>query len=371
MAVEDATTLGVVLERGLQSEEVPDRLALYEQIRKTRADRLQQYTRLAGEDLKPGETAKLNMMEYIGYNFGHDEYDNSTQKLREWKWSKRPQTYSRTPVAFGPMSAPRQGVNGSLTDDIHPTFVTAYIKIKTSRPVLQNLFPPGSTAWKFKSFGSVAYCTFSQTTLNGLEWLGGQGYHSLSLLIHGVEYTGSDGRTATGAYLPVIFENLADSIVAEREESGRPAIFSDIEVERAEGSYLVKAGWQGSIWGTFELSDLRPAGDSTTESTTTSVDAEEVVLVENLQPHSDNDCVNQSGVKDDTKASVGRTTEAKVSRAWTAEKATFTLDAKDWRSLPTLHHVIDRLAEIPVHEIVAAQVTEGTGIPDAFEQSRV
>lgn len=85
--MEDAAALGVVLERGLKSEEVQARLKLYQQIRKGRADKLQQYTRLAGEDLNPGEPAKLNMIEYMEYNFGYDEHDNSSQKLQEWKQS--------------------------------------------------------------------------------------------------------------------------------------------------------------------------------------------------------------------------------------------------------------------------------------------
>jgi hypothetical protein len=44
--------LGVVLERGLEKEEVPARLKLYEEIRYERANRIQQYTRIAGGDLK-------------------------------------------------------------------------------------------------------------------------------------------------------------------------------------------------------------------------------------------------------------------------------------------------------------------------------
>jgi 2-polyprenyl-6-methoxyphenol hydroxylase-like FAD-dependent oxidoreductase len=85
--MEDAAALGVVLERDVRSEEVRDRLELYQQIRKGRADRLQQYTRLAGEDLAPGEPMKFNMMEYVAYNFGHDEYDNSSKKLKYWRQS--------------------------------------------------------------------------------------------------------------------------------------------------------------------------------------------------------------------------------------------------------------------------------------------
>jgi 2-polyprenyl-6-methoxyphenol hydroxylase-like FAD-dependent oxidoreductase len=51
-AIEDAVALGTVLERGLQKDEVPARLKLYEKIRYERANRIQQYTRIAGGDVK-------------------------------------------------------------------------------------------------------------------------------------------------------------------------------------------------------------------------------------------------------------------------------------------------------------------------------
>ena len=85
VAVEDAAALGVVLERGLQPGQVAERLKLYETFRQERANKLQEYTRLAGEDLKPGEGAKFDVRDYTNYNFGHDEWDSATQKLQEWK----------------------------------------------------------------------------------------------------------------------------------------------------------------------------------------------------------------------------------------------------------------------------------------------
>ena len=50
-AMEDAAALAVVLQRGVKAEEVPERLRLYEKIRMERANRVQEYSRLAGRDL--------------------------------------------------------------------------------------------------------------------------------------------------------------------------------------------------------------------------------------------------------------------------------------------------------------------------------
>ena len=52
VAIEDAAALGVVLEKGITREDVPARLALYEKIRYERANRIQEYSRLAGRDVQ-------------------------------------------------------------------------------------------------------------------------------------------------------------------------------------------------------------------------------------------------------------------------------------------------------------------------------
>lgn len=49
--MEDAASLAVVLQRGTFPGDVPERLRLYEKIRMQRANRVQEYSRLAGRDL--------------------------------------------------------------------------------------------------------------------------------------------------------------------------------------------------------------------------------------------------------------------------------------------------------------------------------
>jgi 2-polyprenyl-6-methoxyphenol hydroxylase-like FAD-dependent oxidoreductase len=56
--MEDAVSLSICLQRGTQPGEVPERLRLYESIRIERANRIQQYSRVAGSDL--GTEKKLD-----------------------------------------------------------------------------------------------------------------------------------------------------------------------------------------------------------------------------------------------------------------------------------------------------------------------
>ncbi len=53
-AIEDAASLAVLFPAGTRKDEIEARLELYEKIRKERADRIQEYSRVAGSDLQEG-----------------------------------------------------------------------------------------------------------------------------------------------------------------------------------------------------------------------------------------------------------------------------------------------------------------------------
>lgn len=53
-AIEDAASLAVVFPPEVKKDEITARLELFEKIRKERADRIQEYSRIAGSDLKEG-----------------------------------------------------------------------------------------------------------------------------------------------------------------------------------------------------------------------------------------------------------------------------------------------------------------------------
>ena len=384
-AIEDAAALSVVLEKDTPREEIPTRLKLYESIRYERANRIQEYSRLAGRDLK--EDVKMDskytlahsvcslltniVIEYTNYNFGHDAFHNATQKLREWKWKQTPQMYWRMPIVFGPMPGPRQNHAGVARRAEHSTFTTASIKFKTSRTVLQNLFPPGKR-YRFKSPGTVAYCSFSQTTLNKMEWLGGSGYHHIGLYIHGVEYEKADGEVISGTYMPILFESLTDPIVSGREELGMPKLYTAVDIYRGAESYRINTSWQGSHWGNFRLEGLKPITDLSSVTGKISGEDDDGILVYRYVPKVGRDNKGEAEAeypvfvpyKEDMP-------QPQMQRVWQASKATFKIDALDWDCLPTLHHVVSRLQEIPVYEIVGAKVVEGVGVPDVGAARRI
>jgi 2-polyprenyl-6-methoxyphenol hydroxylase-like FAD-dependent oxidoreductase len=82
-AIEDALSLGVFLSAGTKGSEVPERLALYEQARKERAERIQQATRTSGLDRSVLANSDFDFEAAREYQFRHDEVLHSREILRK------------------------------------------------------------------------------------------------------------------------------------------------------------------------------------------------------------------------------------------------------------------------------------------------
>lgn len=259
-------------------------------------------------------------------------------------------------MAFGPMPGPRQDFEGHPRNGQLARFVSTSIKIKTSRTVLQSLLPIGK-GWSFASPATVATCSFTQMTYSNLDWLAGGGYSWLGLYIDGVVCPGGKG-----VYLPVLFENLADPIVSGREELGMPKVYSEIDVKRNGSSSTIKASWRRHEWCAVEVDDLE-------EGVVKSEGGGEGLIFQRHIP-----AVGGKGVDADHPVFVpfkDATTKPKVERVWRGSSAKIAFDAGDWHRLPTLHHIVERLAEIPVYQVLETKVEEGTGVDDVAAAIRI
>lgn len=402
-AIEDAAALSVVLPKGTSPEAVQARLKLYEEIRYTRAHTIQNYSRETGKDWvdkKPQVDSKSTsppclictcihtdivlVMKFTAYNFGHDEIDNSTNIFKKWKWSQKQNMYWRMPTGFGPFPGPRQDAYGrSLQDGPQRTFTTTSIKFKTSRTYLETLFP--TSQFRFISPATVCEASLSVTELDNMQWLGGKGYRHLGLYIHGVEYVrkdggGGGGGTVSGTHLAVLFENLTDPIVSGREELGMPKLFCDIDVDRTATSVHVTASWRGAKFIDMEITDLKEEEEEQKDEAEGTIggEADYGILVWRYIP-----AVGQPGKADaeyavvvphaeeDIKGTVKKVLRAPAAQGDSKVAAGVQMEGLDWTRLPTLHHVADALAKIPVYTIVSAKVVEGSGVPDVSAARRI
>ncbi|KAF1933856.1 FAD binding domain-containing protein [Didymella exigua CBS 183.55] len=378
-AIEDAASLAVMLQKGTPLSAIPERLRLYQKCRFERASHIQEISRIAGMDL--GSGPPLDSSRFTAYNFGHDEWDYSSQVLRKHEWENNNGLFWRMPTSFGPMPGPRQDFNGRPRDGSKATFRTASVKFKSSRTVLQNLFP--TEKLKFASQDTVVYASFSATQLDNLEWLGGRGYSHFGLYIHGVQYTKDNGETTTGTYLPILFENLADPILSGREELGFPKLFADLTIEHDEANnWSLSASWMGSRFASLTLSDPSEPLDNGAAGATPAPAQAPAPAEEGLFFHKHIPATGSIGSKERGQADVSytaflpndldaKTVERKVAKTLNAKDAHILFDALDWKALPTLHHVIARLQEVPVYEVVEARIVEGTGVSDVSAVQRV
>ena len=361
----------MVLPLGTPIEEIPVRLKLYEKCRYERASKIQEFSRVVGKDYNDGPPIDAN--KFTAYNFGHDEWDYSSQKFREFLLETKPTVFRRNPVGFGPMPGPRQDVLGNAYDGSGSTFKTASIKFRTSRTLLQNLFP--TRQFKFSSPATNVLATFSVATLNNLEWLGGKGYSYFGLYIHGVEYEGKDGKITKGDYLPILFEDLADPILSGREELGMPKLWSELNVQHENGSgeWRMTAGWLGEQFSTMRISELEEA---TGQGSPSLVAKDEGLLWYKYIPGSGIVAHEEKVRQADAEYAMflPYAEEAKVQktveRMWKG-KGSIEFDALDAKKLPTLHYIVDRLAEIPVYEVVEAKIAAGRGVSDVGSALRI
>lgn len=322
--------------------------------------------------------------QYLDAAISHDEFKHSTQILREYKYSETPGMFWRQPLGFGPMPGPRQDTNGSPYPNRNASTTTATIKFKTSATLLKNMFP--SSAYSFSNLDTVATASLQLQILKDLDWLGGGGYELLGFNIHDVQYKQTNGQTAQGTYCPVMFENLTDPILSGREELGFPKLFSDITVtSTSEADLEARLSWRGAEWAVLRWQALSSSPNPQTNGTTTT-ESNEVngvstkdttedgassgnLLVHKFIPSSDS-AQRLKSTKSREAADADYTVlfppskaqETELQSSQTAEHASFSIQDLGTKKLPTIGHIINRLAEVPVFEVLEATITKEKGI---------
>jgi hypothetical protein len=251
----------------------------------------------------------------------------------------------RMPTHFGPAPGPRQMPHEIVADpkrSPHRLSVTA--SFLTDAELLERHLPEGL------SLAGEAVVTVEFHYLTQIDWLAGRGY----TMIHvGWPATfGSRQRQVTGKFLAVVWENLADPIITGRDEIGHPKLYAEIEQSRTwDGTQLCSAGWMG-----FRFLDLTVTnfGDAPLEARpatpggvlmlkyipSTGTWGEQDVCQITFTPPNDPD-------KSIEQYQVGAGS-VQFHRATYAE-------------LPTMHHVVNALAALPVIEARGGAITRSRG----------
>ncbi len=162
----------------------------------------------------------------------------------------RPGLMYRMPYGFGPTAGPRQGPDGERFDwTASPRRQAVAVSFLTEAAALDALLPPGF------SLAGDPVVTVEIQRFTELEWLAGRGYNTL-----GVRFPATfrgDVDRATGSFLSVLWENLADPILSGRDELGFAKLYAELPEPRVfRGSEHYEAGWLGHRFLDLEVSDL-------------------------------------------------------------------------------------------------------------------
>lgn len=311
------------------------------------------------------------VMEYTNYNFGHDEWHNSSHALKKLLWSRNGAVHWRSPMSFGPMPSPRQDHYGRAIASQHSRFITHSVRFQTSATYLKTLFPTAS--FSFAGPGTVAEASFQCTELNKMTWLGGGGYKFFGLWIHGVQYQKKDGTKVFGSFLPVLLETLADPIITGREELGMPKLFCDVEITKENATTTIGCSWRGAKFIEIKMNGLAEQSSersSNTDAPLTAAAPEDGLLVYRHVP-----AVGKPGTADAEYPVIIRnglsTTPRVVERVLRGTDSTIECMDGDWETLPTLHHVASGFANVPIFKVIESKTEEGHGVEDLSQAERL
>jgi len=189
--------------------------------------------------------------------------------------------------------------------------------------------------------------------------LGGRGYSLLGFYIHDVRVKDAQGKVRNGVYCPVMFENMADPIITGREELIVPKLYSDIAIDEGKGHSSVKIGWGGHTYAEFSWQRLAECRE---ESAPTAEEQEsEGSLVHRYMPSHEIGkaiCTQDVLLKKDS----GLNSSIRSQRVSVPTDIELKVEDLGAEFLPTLHHVVSRLAELPVFEVLGGSVTEYHGV---------
>ncbi|KAK3394131.1 hypothetical protein B0H63DRAFT_37334 [Podospora didyma] len=368
-AIEDAAALTIVLPIGTTVGDIPERFKLYEQIRYERAHTIQHYSRLAGRDWTDGKPT-VDMMAYTNYNFGHDEIDHARNIFKRWQWSSKPNLLKQTPLGFellpksqgwqqwGKLPERRQMKRQNSTKVVFKT--TATIRFKTSRTFLETLFP--TTQLRFQAADTVATASFSITIF-------ANDCSQIALYIHGVQFVKTCGRILNGTYVPVLLQSPTRNDDDYDDITCLPKLSCEItttSLSSSEGEdYRIAASWRGAQFAEFVLAIDKGGVVRIGRQENSSVVDNNIFICQytDKPPGKTGDidngaCVAMMVMMAEQDKAVAHLEENGVSTTRTARTATIKIDALDWETLPTLHHVTSALGQIPVYEVIHAEIVD-------------
>jgi hypothetical protein len=257
----------------------------------------------------------------------------------------------RMPTVFGPSVGPRQGPDGRpyppRAAGAQRVIVMSFVVRSEAEP-LTRLLPDGV------ALSGEPRVRISASWLEDVGWLAGRGYNVLSVQIPSRVERGSG--MVEGEFAAVLWENLADPIITGREELGMPKIYAEISPLYRDGDQVqCTASWDGYIFFEGRIRGLAAQPREVGERSSP------VTLNHKYQPRT-----GEWGVADADYITCSPAESVLVTSLERGE-GQVTFRSATWQQLPTLAHIVNVLADLPL-EVMDATLAMTRGASDYLGQ---
>lgn len=206
--------------------------------------------------------------------------------------------------------------------------------------------------------------------LSNLPWLAGRGYNTTGIYLNNIVH---DETSTRGSLLSVLFESFTDPIVTGREELGFPKVFATTTdpVLAEDGSREYGVSWFGHEFMRLRFPKLKETEPPTTRPFQHSSPTVEGLLAYRYMP-----AIGRPGEADAEYAVfLPPPTKPDVIKTFYLPGDGYTADVKITKSsfeqLPTLHHIVNKLASIPLKEVKEQCVIDQIGASDVARVVRL
>jgi len=251
----------------------------------------------------------------------------------------------RMPTHFGPAPGPRQLPDGIAADPTRsPRRVSVAASFLTDAAALERHLPDG-----FAHAGEPIV-TVEYHYMTEIAWLAGRGY-TMIFVTWPATFTGRRDR-ATGPFLAVVWENLADPIITGRGEIGHPKLYAEIpELRLWDGVQTCSASWMGFRFLELTVGGLQEAPPVPTQAASDGTMMLKYIPRTGEWGESDVQQVTLTPASDPDRTIERRQTGVGGVRFHPAA----------FSDLPTMYHVVNALAALPVIEPRGGSVIHSRG----------
>jgi len=252
----------------------------------------------------------------------------------------------RMPTHFGPAPGPRQIPGTAVADSTRSpqkTLITA--SFLTEASALERHTPE-----RFQLAGEPVV-TIEFHYMTHIDWLAGRGYTMIQLWWPAT-FNGERDQI-TGRFLAVMWENLADPIITGRGEIGQPKLFADIpDTLFTDGTYHCAASWMGFRFLEVRVSETSRPGDHLLQQ-----QAMQGTLMLKYIPRT-----GEWGEPEVCQVTYTPIATPDLTVEWTKPgTATIAFHRAEWSDLPTMYHVVNALADLPVLATRGASIAHTRG----------